>query len=202
MEEVKYKRSQCEKAYESLIPHAGSERRRFMEELAVVRASEMNIPRSKMIKRIMKAEQIREQNSILCTHFHKSKGPSARVNKVEIHEHEEWKEIDNPSQLVKVLQKENSSKYNCTEQTPLMQHDVHRKLGNYGETKYAESLQKGECEPMCTLPSFTQAMLRKTKYDDRIPRIPVTITEEEIKDTWRITKEKKASSPSGRYNAV
>ena len=83
-----------------------------------------------------------------------------------------------------------------------MKHDVHQKFGNYGESEYAESLQKGEREPMRALPPFTQEMLRKTRYDNKIPRIPVTITQEEIKNTWRITKEKKASSPSGRYNAV
>jgi len=81
-DEVEYKRSEGEKSYEALIPNAGSERRRFMEELAVVRASEFNIPPSKKIKRIMKAQEICEQNSIIRSHFPKSKGPSTRVDKV------------------------------------------------------------------------------------------------------------------------
>jgi len=202
MEEVKYKRNECEKAYETLVPHASTERRRFMEELAVTRASEMNIPRSKMIKRIMKAEQIREQNNIIRSHFPKSKGPSARVDKVEVRKGKEWIEVNKPRELVKELQKENSTKYNCTNATPLMQRDIHAQLGNFAETLYAEQIQKGEREPPEKLSDITKEMLQKTKYDHTIPKIPIIMTEEDIRNTWRITKENKASSPSGRYNAV
>jgi len=56
--------------------------------------------------------------------------------------------------------------------------------------------------PPTSLPPITQEMLLKKRYDDSIPMIPILLTEEEIRGTWRITKEKKASSPSGRYNVL
>ena len=202
MEEIKYKQKECERSYNALIPHAPGERRRFLEELAAVKASEMNIPRSKMIKRIMRAEEIREQNTIIRSHFPKGKGLSKRVNKVEIPTMEGYEEINKPSELIKALQKENRGKYNCTEHTPLMQKRIHRKFGNFGETPYAEKIQMGTIPPPDSLPLSTQEMILKTRYSDEIPRIPISITEEEIKSTWRITKENKASSPSGRYNSV
>ena len=202
MKEVEYKRSVSEKAYETLIPHAGSERRRFMEELAVIRASELNLPRSKMIKRIMKAEQIREQNCIIRSHFPKSKGPTARVDKVEIKCEQGWKEINKPKELIAELQNENCNKYNCTNGTPMMQTQMNHKFGNFAETEFAERMQHGKEPPPESLPQSTKEMLLKTKYKAGIPRIPVTMSENEVKNTWRITKEKKASSPSGRYNAI
>jgi len=202
IEEIKFKQRECEKAYDALIPHAPGERRRFLEELAAVKASEMKIPRSKMIKRIMRAEQIRDQNSIIRSHFPKCKGPSQRVNKVEVPTTEGYKEINKPHELVKALQNENKEKYNCTDHTPLMEKRIHKKFGNFGETLYTEKMQNGLVPPPDSVPPSTQDMLLKTQYSKKIPRIPVIITKEEIRSTWRITKENKASSPSGRYNSV
>ena len=202
MEEVKYKKDECERQYETLLPHAAGERRRFMEELAAANAAELNMPRSKMIKRIMRAEQIREQNNIIRSHFPKSKGPTKKVDKVEVRQGEEWIEVNKPKELIKALQDENMKKYHCTNTTPLMQPNIHENFGNFGETSYAEEIQRGMRTIPSTLPAMTQAMLRKTAFNSCIPRIPITISEEEVKNTWKITKEKKTSSPSGRYNAV
>ena len=45
-------------------------------------------------------------------------------------------------------------------------------------------------------------MLDYTKLENIIPRIPIQISADEIKQTWQIVKEHKASTPSGRYNGV
>jgi len=202
MEEVLYKRKECDKAYSNLIPHASNERRRFLEELAAANAAELNIAKEKLIKRIMKSEQIREQHAVTRRHFPKSKGPGRKVDKVECRKENEWVEISKPNALINELQKENQNKYNCTNHTPLMNRIIHAKFGNFAEKQYAKDFQLGKEEVPKDLPPMTKEMLLKTKLDSRIPRIPIVITEEEVKNTWRITKEKKASSPSGRYNAV
>jgi len=83
-----------------------------------------------------------------------------------------------------------------------MNRKIHAQFGNFAETQYAKDFQRGKEEVPKNLPPMTEEMLLKTRLDNNIPRIPIEITEDEVKNTWRITKEKKASSPSGRYNAV
>ena len=116
---------------------------------------------------------------------------------------EQWNEINKPSALIKTLQNENRDKYNCTRNTPLVESEIHLKFGNFAETEYSEQMQLGIEEPPESLPHITRQMLFRTRFEEHIPRIPITMSEEEVKNTWRsITKEKKASSPSGRYNAI
>ena len=45
-------------------------------------------------------------------------------------------------------------------------------------------------------------MIQKAQYRTDIPKLPSTMTQEEVKSTWRATKENKAAPLSGRYNAV
>ena len=202
MKEVLFKKHQAEKEYSELVPHASNERKRFLEELAAANAQEMQIEKSKMVKRIMKEESIREQNVSMRSCFPKAKGPSVKVDKVEVNRNGEWVEISKPTKLVQALQKENEQKYNCTGHSPLMNPHIHKKLGNFAETRYARQMQEGLKDPPETLPYWTKVMLNKTRFERNIPRIKVALTEEEVRQTWRVTKEKKASAPSGRYNAT
>jgi len=53
-----------------------------------------------------------------------------------------------------------------------------------------------------SLPEWTKKMIQKVQHDPQIPSISSVLTEEGVVQVWRITKEHKASSYSGRYNAV
>jgi len=202
IKEVLHLKNEAERKYNELIPHASTERKRFLEELAAANAQEMRTDKLKMIKKIMTEESTREQNVIIRTSFPKSKGPSKKVDCVEYKKDGEWVEVSKPSKLIKALQVENEVKYNCTGDTPLMSPKMQKLFGNFAETKFAREFQNGIEEAPEMLPELTKMMLEKTRYDRKIPRISTFIKAEEIKRTWRITKEKKASAPSGRYNAV
>jgi len=203
MKEVLDKKKLAEERYQKLIPYAPDERTRFLEELAAHNAAAEKTTQQKVLKRIMQSESMRLQHGSIRKCFPKTKGLSKKVDRVEFtHEDGSTREVHHPRKLIQVLQQTNKAKYSCTENTPLMSTRMNRRYGNYAETSSARKMQQGEKKIPTFLPKWTQEMLKKTIYDPEIPRIKHHITKSEIQQTWRVTKEKKASSPSGRYNAV
>jgi len=83
-----------------------------------------------------------------------------------------------------------------------MKKEIHRQLGNFAEGKLAREMQHGHVEPTKFFDEWTSKMISQSKYDSNIPRIPIEIKVHELEDAWRISKENKAASPSGRYNAT
>ena len=75
-------------------------------------------------------------------------------------------------------------------------------IGNFAETKKARELQQGKFPMPREFDKWTRLMINKTQLIKDIPSIAYQLSKQEIKRVWRITKEMKASSPSGRYNAV
>ena len=83
-----------------------------------------------------------------------------------------------------------------------MSKNVHNQMGNFAEGSLAKKIQLGHIDPYKIFPKWTAAILSQTELDPGTPRIPVHLTEDDVRNTWRVTKENKAASPSGRYNAT
>lgn len=70
---------------------------------------------------------MKQQHSSMRKVFPKSKGPSKKVDRVEVTANGITKEVTKPKELVNVLQSTNKQKYRCTENTPLMSKQMHKK---------------------------------------------------------------------------
>jgi len=201
IDEIKYKLSESKRRYKSFVHHAPDERMKQLEELASVYASEGLKSKSSALKQIMNTESSRNQAHITRAFFPK-KLISSRVDKVQYCQGSTIRETNKPKDLVRVLQNENKDKYSCTNSTPLMQPDLHSKLGNFAETSYAQALLHRTQPLPPSLSKWTKIMIQKAQYRPDIPKLPPTMTSDEVKTTWRATKENKATPMSGRYNAV
>jgi len=201
-DEVISRLRESKKQYEKFIPHAPTERKIFFEDLASANAAVSNQKKMTILKNIMQTESSREQHAIIRSVFPKKISSSKKVDRVQVKQGEVWKEIGTPHELVEVLQTENKEKYSCTNGTPLMKQHIHQKMGNFAEGKLAKEIQHGHVDPKKLFDEWTARMLSETKFDPKIPRIPVEITSDELEDAWRVSKEDKAASPSGRYNAT
>ena len=83
-----------------------------------------------------------------------------------------------------------------------MESSIHNRMGNFAETDWATKIQAGTIPYP---PTFTPWMVRimdKLRINEEIPIQSNYLSKDEIKSAWKSIKEKKASSWSGRYNAV
>ena len=188
--------------YEKFIPYAQTERQKFYEDLASANAIVKNVKKESILKQIMQTESSRDQHSQVRRFFPKKNSTSKKVDRVQVIKEGKWEEIASPRDLIKALQEENRDKYSCTNKTPLMHPRVHKQMGNFAEGRLAKDIIHGHVDPCKLFDPWTAEMLNECKYDINIPKIPITFTETEVSNTWRLSKEKKASSPSGRYNAT
>jgi len=202
IDEIIFRLRESKKRYEMFIPHAPTERRKFFEDLASANAAVSNQKKLTMLKNIMQTESSREQHAIIRKVFPKKISASKKVDRVQVQRGEVWEEVSTPNELVKALQNENKEKYSCTNNTPLMLKQIHEQMGNFAQGKLAKDIQYGHVEPSKLFDDWTSDMLSATKMDPKIPRIPIEITPSELEDAWRLSKENKAASPSGRYNAT
>ena len=202
IDEIILRLRESKRRYEMFIPHAPTERRKFFEDLASANAAVSNQKKLTILKNIMQTESSREQHAIIRKVFPKKISASTKVDRVQVQRGEVWEEVSTPNELVKALQSENKEKYSCTNGTPLMQKQIHEQMGNFAQGKLAKDIQYGHVEPNKLFDEWTSEMLSATKMDPKIPRIPIEITPSELEDAWRLSKENKAASPSGRYNAT
>ena len=193
----------AEQQYKALTRQQAWEgRMKFNEELAAANAAASNGDKVKILTQIIKLEQQREQTIVTRKYFPKKGASTQQVNRVQYEDGDIWKEAYRPRDVLKACQNDTKRKYSETSSTPLMREPLHSLFGNFSETPFAREFQKGHRQPPIPLPEFTAEMLEYTKHDDSIPSVPITITGEEIKQTWKLVKEHKASAPSGRYNGV
>jgi len=193
---------EAKSTYEKFIPHAQTERQKFYEELASANATVQNKKKESILKQIMQTESSRDQHSQVRRYFPNKNSNSKKVDRVQIMRDGKWEEISTPRNLIQALQEENKEKYSCTNDTPLMGTRTHQQMGNFAEGRLAKDILYGHVQPNKLFDPWTSEMLEECKLDANIPTIPVMLSESEVKDTWRLSKEKKASSPSGRYNAT
>ena len=202
MKEVINQMRISKRQYELFIPHAPTERMRFYEDMASANAANLNKRKENILKNIMQVETSRQQHASIRRVFPKKLSTSKKVDRVQVRKNEVWEEVTNPLELIKELQKENEKKYRCTENTPLMKRNIHIQMGNFAEGKLAKEIQNEHVDPHKFFDEWTSLMLSQTVMDPSIPPIPIEIKEHEVKEAWRRSKENKASSPSGRYNAT
>ena len=202
MEEIIYQLRTSKKQYELFVPHAPTERQQFYEDLASANAMVSNQKKLSILKNIMQTESSRQQHAIIRSVFPKKNSASKKVDRVQVLKEDTWEEITTPSELIDELQKENKQKYSCTNTTPLMDPYIHSQMGNFAEGALAKEIQHGHVDPKKIFDTWTSRMLSQSIHDPSIPRIPIQIKDYELKDAWRISKENKAASPSGRYNAT
>ena len=202
LDEVIKRLRESKSRYEKFIPHAPTERKKFFEDLASANAAVSNQKKLTILKNIMQTESSREQHAIIRSVFPKKVSVSKKVDRVQIKKGDIWEEITTPHELVEALQTENKEKYSCTNGTPLMEKHVHHQMGNFAEGRLAKDIQHGNVDPKKIFDEWTAEMLSETRLDSAIPRIPIEIDSNELENAWRISKEKKAASPSGRYNAT
>jgi len=144
---------------------------------------------------------MREEHRRIKTIFPK-KTVSKRVDKVTYKEGGVTYEATTPTEIVKRIQEDTVSKYSSTSSTPLMDEKINLEIGNFAEKPLADGIFANEKEYPHYFSTWTKRMMDKVKYDPKIPKIAATLTCEEVKQVWKMTKEHKASSFSGRYNAV
>ena len=203
IEEVNHRLKTAEVQYKSLTRQQAREgRSRFNEELAAANAAASNEDKVKVLQRIIHMEQQREQTMITRKYFPKKGGTSKQVDRIQYEENGIWKEAHRPHMVLQACQNDTKNKYSETSSTPLMREPIHSLFGNFSQTTFARNFQEGNADLPTSLPPYAIDMLKYTKLDDSIPRIPIRITSEEIKQTWKIVKEHKSSAPSGRYNGV
>ena len=196
-----YKLNESKRRYKSFVPYAPDERRKQLEELASLYVSEGLKSKCSALKQILNTESSRDQ-ALITRKFFPKKTISARVDKIQHYHGDTIIETNKPNEIVRALQLENKDKYSCTNETLLMQSTTHTKLGNFAETTYAKALLKGTSPIPGSYSKWSKAMISKAKYLTSIPKLSTSMTPEEVKATWRATKENKASPLSGRYNAV
>ena len=201
LKEVELLRSKAESRYQALIPHSRTERQQFFEDLACANAEISNSKKATILRRIMNTENIRDEHRRIKVFFPK-KTLSKRVDKVTFVEDGNVKEATEPDDVVKQIQKDTILKYTSTSDTPLMKPNVHEEFGNFAEKEEGQNIFLGKSSIPDSFSFWTKKMLQKVQFDTSIPSIPTLLTQDEIKQVWRITKEHKASSYSGRYNAV
>ena len=193
----------AETQYKSLTRQQAREGRlKFNEELAAANASASNTDKVKVLQRIINMEQQREQFKISRKYFPKKGRTTNQVDRVQYEENGVWREAYRPQAVLQACQNDTKRKYSETSSTPLMREPLHSLFGNFSETQFARDYQKGGRDIPTPLSSYALDMLRYTQMDERIPKVPVTISANEIKHTWKMVKEHKASAPSGRYNGV
>jgi len=201
LKEIKYKMNETRIKYKNFVPHAPTERQKHLEELASVYAMEGLKSKESALKQLLNTESSRNQAKVTRRFFPK-KTISTRVNKVQYVKDNRIHETNKPRELIQALQLENKDKYSCTNGTPLMGKATHKLLGNFAETPTANNIFNRTIPIPNDLPKWTTVMLSKTLHDPDIPKLPTTFSTNEIKHTWKITKENKAAPLSGRYNAV
>jgi len=199
--DIKERLKNAELRYRQFVPHAKTEREKFFEELAIANATEGNTSKEKLLKRIMNTESAREQGRIMRRFFPKNT-IMKQVDRVKFQTNGIEYEVHQPNDIIDAIQKETKRKYSSTSETPLMRPDVHELLGNYAETPFARGMQNGNVPYPTDFSRWTKSMLDKVKIDHNIPQQLPIMTKEEVRSVWQATKEQKASSLSGRYNAV
>jgi len=193
--------NETRKKYKSFVPHAPTERRKHLEDLASIYAMEGLKTKESALKQLMNTESSRDQ-AMVSRKFFPKKTISTRVNKVQYIKNDSIKETNKPRELVSALQLENKDKYSCTNGTPLMEPKLHSLFGNFAETPEAQDIFQRKTPIPSYIPKWTSRMLAKTLRDKKIPMLPTTFTPSEVSQTWKVTKENKAAPLSGRYNAV
>ena len=200
MTEVKFRLKEAETNYQSFVPHALTERKRFYEELASANATENNLSKEVILKRIMNVEESREHGRYMKRIFPREM-TMKRVDRVTYVCEGIEKEANSPGQIVQEIQKETRDKYTSSCSTPLMEEEIHNLIGNFAQTEYAGEMRKGKIS-YDRFPRWTKIMLKRLETDPNIAQQNVTMDTKEIKEVWNRTKEHKASSMSNRYNAV
>jgi len=203
IQDIKANMKKAEKEYRALNRQTAlSQRNSLNEELAVANAIALNSDKEKILKRIIYDEQVREQSRITKRIFPKRNQAERRVDRVLYLEENVWKETTTPRGVAKACREDTESKYKETKSTPLMQAPFHSLMGNFAETKFSEKYRENKCNLPPNAPKWTTKMMEKVKIDSNIPRLPIPMSPDEIKSVWKIVKEHKAASPSGRYNGV
>jgi len=193
--------SEAEAQYKAFIPHAPTERQHFYEELAAANAVDGTATKATILKRIMNSEASRENGKRMSQFFPK-RGISKRVDRVAYTVNNTNMEATEPDDIVQQIQTETKIKYTSSHNTPLMEPSAHELFGNFAETKWAKQFQNGTKPLPTSLSPWVVKILRKLQISDNVPIQNSMMTESEIKSVWKSIKEKKASSWSGRYNAV
>jgi len=193
-----------QKKYKQLTKQQARDgRMKFNEELAAANASTMKVSKSKVLARIIRDEQEREQVVMTRRFFPKRGAPgNNKVDRIQHKVRGQWREAYTPRGVLLACQNDTATKYNETGNTPLMTSRMHSLFGNFAETSYAQDLFLKKIEMPRNINQITKMMLQHTQQDPTIPALPITMTKEEVQAAWQKVKEKKASAPSGRYNAT
>jgi len=198
---IKVNLKEAELKYISFIPHAPTERQRFYEDLASANAADGNGTKASILKRIMNTESARENGKQMSRFFPK-RGLSNRVNRVTYTSNDTNKEATDPDDIVQRIQEETKVKYTSSHDSPMMHPVIHKKMGNYAETKWSRAIQTGDIPYPPMFNPWVCKIMDKLQIQNEVDIQPSEMTETEIKSVWKSIKEKKASSWSGRYNAV
>lgn len=194
---------EASKEYQQFVKlNAREGRATFFEQLAAANALSTNQSKSKVLARIMREENQREQTVMNKKYFPKKGRQTQRVDRIQYQKGDRLVEVHTPRAVLAACQNDTKSKYSETDSTPLMEPTVHKRWGNFAETKYSSSFQNHKTELPDNIHTSMRTMLERTRHDYSIKRLPITMTSSEIKSAWNKVKEHKATSPSGRYNGI
>lgn len=177
-----------------------SERDIFIEGLAAANAAKNNIKKESVLRQILHEEEQRLQNRKMNTAFKKSK--LQRLDSVEVFENGEWTEITQPANIIEAPRHENNRKYSSTNDTPLMREEYISSLGYLGELEDANKVLDGTYIFPQFADDYEIKMFAYLKRPNNSHELPIMVTDDEYKQAWRIVKERRASSFSGRHFGV
>ena len=180
--------------------NAKSEREIFIERLAAANAAKNNLKKGSVLRRILHEEDQRIQNRKMSGTFKKTK--MQRLDSVEVFHNGEWVEVTQPTNLTEAIRQENNRKYSSTNNTPLMEKSYHESLGYLGELVGANDVLNGTYAFPPHADRYERDMLQYLARTEGAQDLPVLVTDEEYQTAWRVVKEKRSSSLSGRHFGV
>lgn len=96
----------------------------------------------------------------------------------------------------------NQSKYSSTEETPMMKEPYLSRVGHLGEKDGASQILQGTFGFPINTPDIKRELIQRLTHPGGIPPISIDVTNEKYRNAWRMVKEKKSSSMSGRHFGV
>ena len=108
-------------------------------------------------------------------------------------------EINDPYRVEEELRRMNSSKYSSTNDTPMMSEPYLSSVGYLAENRSAQLILNGSFGFHHDATQDERELISRLKRPNNVTDIPITVTQQEYRDAWRMVKERKSSSLSGRH---
>lgn len=125
-----------------------------------------------------------------------------RLDSVRVQRDGIWHDISEPHWVTEELRIMNDRKYSATNNTPLMRHEYVSRIGYLGDLPAVQDILNGEFEFPDSASAWERGMLSQLTKPPDIETIACTVSPEEYKTAWRMVKERKSSSMSGRHFGI